>query len=217
MVAEILDRLRAAGSPVNVAGMARYGIRPAKVYGVATPVLNAIAREHRRDQPLASALWETGVHDARALAILIADPKAIPESKIEEWVRSFDCWSICDSTCLHVLWKTPFAWRKVREWSARRPEYERRAAFALLAALAVHDKSAPDARFRGALRLIRQAAQDDRNFVKKAVNWALRQIGKRNAALRDAAVETAGELAASKSASARWIGKDALRELRARP
>lgn len=213
-VSRILDRLRAAGSPANVAGMARYGIRPAQAYGVAAPVLRSIAKELRRDQAMAMALWATGVHDARALATLIADPKRISEAEAEEWLRAFDCWAICDSACLHLLCKTPFAWRKVREWAAREPEYERRAAFALVAALALHDKQATDRQFRMALRLVREASGDERNYVKKAVNWALRQIGKRNAALRLAAIETAEALAASKSRSARWIAVGALRELR---
>ena len=211
---EILKRLHAAGSAANVAGMARYGIRPAKAYGVATPVIRSIARELGRNTKLASALWSTNVLEARMLATMIADPAEIPEEEVERWVREFDCWSVCDSACIGLLWKTPFAWRKVREWSRREPEYERRAAFALLAGLAVHDKKAPGKQFRAALRLISKAAIDERNFVKKAVNWALRQIGKRNAELREAAIEIAESLIATESRSARWIGRDALRELR---
>jgi 3-methyladenine DNA glycosylase AlkD len=213
----ILKRLRAAGSAANVAGMARYGIRPAKAYGVATPVMRAIAKELGRDDTeLASALWSTGVLEARIVATMIADPAQIREEEIERWVREFDCWSVCDSACIGLLWKTPFAWRKVREWSRRKPEYERRAAFALLAGLAVHDKRATDKQFLAALRLVTKAAGDDRNFVKKAVNWALRQVGKRNAELCVAAMDVAESLAASESRSARWIGHDALRELRGR-
>ena len=211
---EILKRLHAAGSAANVAGMARYGIRPAKAYGVATPVIRSIARELGRNTKLASALWSTNVLEARMLATMIADPAQIPEEEVERWVREFDCWSVCDSACIGLLWKTPFAWRKVREWSRREPEYERRAAFALLAGLAVHDKKAPGKQFRAALRLISKAAIDERNFVKKAVNWALRQIGKRNAELREAAIEIAESLIATESRSARWIGRDAVRELR---
>jgi 3-methyladenine DNA glycosylase AlkD len=211
---EILKRLHAAGSAANVAGMARYGIRPAKAYGVATPVIRSIARELGRNTKLASALWSTNVLEARMLATMIADPAQIPEEEVERWVREFDCWSVCDSACIGLLWKTPFAWRKVREWSRREPEYERRAAFALLAGLAVHDKKAAGKQFRAALRLISKAAIDERNFVKKAVNWALRQIGKRNAELREAAIEIAESLIATESRSARWIGRDAVRELR---
>jgi 3-methyladenine DNA glycosylase AlkD len=211
---DILKRLRAAGSAANVAGMARYGIRPAKSYGVSTPVIRSLAKELGRDTELASALWSTNVLEARILAAMIADPLRIAEREIERWVREFDCWSVCDSSCIGLLWKTPFAWRKVREWSCREPEYERRAAFALLAGLAVHDKQATDKQFLSALRLVSKTAGDDRNFVKKAVNWALRQIGKRNAELRVAAIDVAESLAASESRSARWIGHDALRELR---
>ena len=211
---DVLQRLRAAGSAANIAGMARYGIRPAKAYGVATPVIRAIAKDHRHNPQLASALWSTGVLEARILASMIADSQQIPETEVERWVHDFDCWSVCDAACIALLWKTPFAWRKVREWSRREPEYERRAAFALLAALAVHDKKAADKQFLSALRLVRKAAVDDRNFVKKAVNWALRQIGKRNAALRESAIEVAEALIATESRAARWIGHDALRELR---
>jgi 3-methyladenine DNA glycosylase AlkD len=213
---DVLKRLRAAGSATNVAGMARYGIRPAKAYGVSTPVMRSIAKELGRDTELASALWSTNVLEARMVATMIADPLQIPEAEVERWVSQFDCWSVCDSACICLLWKTPFAWRKVREWSSRKPEYERRAAFALLAGLAVHDKKATDKQFRTALRLVAKAARDDRNFVKKAVNWALRQIGKRNAALREEAIEVAESLAAAESRSARWIGHDALRELRSK-
>lgn len=215
-VDEILARLRAAGSQENVAGMARFGIRPALAFGVATPVLRSLAKEIRRDQAIASALWTTGVLEARILATMVADEQAITEAEIEAWVHDFDCWSVCDSACIGLLWKLPFAWRKVAEWSGAEPEYVRRAAFALLAGLAVHDKKAPDRKFHAAFRLIRKAAVDERNYVKKAVNWALRQIGKRNRALREPAMAIAAGLAASKSRSARWIGADALRELRAR-
>ncbi|MFN7998041.1 MAG: DNA alkylation repair protein [Bryobacteraceae bacterium] len=213
-VSEILDSLRAAGSPVNIAGMARYGIRPARAYGVKAEVIRALARECRGEAGLASELWDTGVHEARALAALVADPRRITEAEVEKWVRQFDCWATCDSTCLHLLWKTPFAWRKVTQWAAAEPEYVRRAAFALLAALAVHDKKAAETQFRSGLALIRKAATDERNYVKKAVNWALRQIGKRDQSLRVLAIQTAEKLVASHSRSAKWIGADALRELR---
>jgi 3-methyladenine DNA glycosylase AlkD len=215
-VADILQRMRAAGSAANVAGMAQFGIRPAKSYGVATPAIRSIAKDFRGRPELAPALWSTGILEARILATMIADPLQIPEEEVERWVRDFDCWAVCDAACVGLVWATPVAWRKVREWSSRAPEYERRAAFALLAALAVHDKKATDKQFRSALRLIQKAATDERNFVKKAVNWALRQIGKRNAELCAAAIEVAEKLASSDSRSARWIGHDALRELRAR-
>ena len=194
--------------------MARFGIRRVKAYGVAAPAIESIAREVRHNPEMAATLWSTGILEARCVATLIADPLAILEDEVERWVHDFDCWAVCDSACLKLLWKTPFAWRKVREWSSREPEYERRAAFALLAALAVHDKQATNTQFRSALKLVVKAADDDRNFVKKAVNWALRQTGKRNAALHQAAIEVAERLADSQSRSARWIGHDALPELR---
>lgn len=214
--ADILDRLHAAGSAENIAGMARFGIRPAQAYGVATPVIRAMARDLRGNPELAPALWSTGVLEARALACMIADAQQIPEEEVERWVRDFDCWAVCDSACIGMLWKTPFAWRKVGEWARREPEYERRAAFALLAALAVHDRKATNKQFLAALRLVRKASTDERNYVKKAVNWALRQIGKRNQELCAAAIAVAEELAVSQSRTARWIGHDALRELRGR-
>jgi len=212
----VLLRLRAAGHPANITGMQRFGIRARRAYGVPTPAIRALAKELGCDHELACELWQSGVLEARILAAMVADPLVITEAQVERWLCDFDCWSVCDAACLALFWRTPFAWRKVREWSRREPEYERRAAFALLAVLAVHDKQASDARFRAALRLIVKAADDDRNFVKKAVNWALRQIGKRNAVLHAAAMEVAGTLAASESRPARWIGHDALRELRAK-
>ena len=213
---QVLKRLQAEGSAANVAGMAHFGIRPAKAYGVSTPVIRALAKELGRDTELASALWSTNVLEARILATMIADPLEITEEEVERWMHDLDCWSVCDAACICLLWKTPFAWRKVREWSRRKPEFERRAAFALLAGLAVHDKKAADKRFLAALPLIVRASGDDRNFVKKAVNWALRQIGKRNATLRAAAMQTAETLIATECRPARWIGHDALRELRAK-
>jgi 3-methyladenine DNA glycosylase AlkD len=198
---DILKRLRAAGSEANTAG-------------VATHVIRAFAQELGADTELASALWSTKVLEARILATMIADPLRITDEEVERWVREFDGWSVCDSACIVLFSKTPFAWRKVREWSYRKPEFERRAAFVLLVALAVHDKEATDGQFRSALLLIWRAAGDKRYFVKKAVNWALHQIGKRNDALREAAIAVAQSLIATQSRSARWIGRDTLSKLR---
>jgi 3-methyladenine DNA glycosylase AlkD len=210
----ILKRMRALGDPRNVEGMARYGIRSAKAYGVSLAQLRVIAREIGRDHALAQRLWATGIHEARTLAIFVADPQRLTERQMERWAQDFDNWAICDGCCIHLFDRTPFARRKVRAWSRRPEEFVKRAAFALMAALAVHDKKAPDALFTGYLRIVSREAGDDRNGVKKAVNWALRQIGKRNLALNPAAISTAEAIRARGSRSGRWIAADALRELR---
>ncbi len=194
--------------------MARFGITSANILGIGVSPLRKIARQIGRDQDLAEQLWLTGIHEARTLACFVADPASISEAVAERWIRDFDNWAICDAACLHLFDKTPWAWNKAKEWSRRDREFERRAGFAVMAALAVHDKKAPDARFLQFLPFIRRAATDDRNFVKKAVNWALRQIGKRNAPLNTAAIDEAEQIAKIDSRTARWIASDALRELR---
>lgn len=209
----ILKELRALGSPRNVVGMARFGITAKKVLGISTPVLQKMAREIGRDHALALELWESGAHEARCVAALIDDPKLVTEEQMERWVLDFDNWAVCDNCCGRLFDKTPLAYRKVLEWSRREEEYAKRAAFSLMAALAVQDKQAADSRFFRFLPVIERASTDERNFVKKAVNWALRQIGKRNQALNRAAVETARRIHRTDSRSARWIATDALREL----
>jgi len=179
---------------------------------LATHVIRAFAQELGAGTELASALWSTKVLEARILATMIADPLRITDEEVERWVREFDGWPVCDSACIVLFSKTPFAWRKVRERSHRKPEFERCAV--LLAALAVHDKAAADGQFRSTFLLIWRAAGDKRYFVKKAVNWALHQIGKRNDALREAAIAAAQSLVATQSRSARWIGRDTLSKLR---
>jgi 3-methyladenine DNA glycosylase AlkD len=196
--------------------MARFGIAPARAYGVSAPSIQQLAREIGLNSALASQLWDTGVHDARILAAYVMDPADLTRREMERWAKDFDSWAMCDNACLHLFRKTPFAWSKANEWSARRNEYVKRAGFALMATLAVHDKAADDAVFIALLPLIEREAHDERNFVKKAVNWALRQIGKRNASLCIVAMECAERLKASDSRSARWIGSDALRELRSK-
>jgi 3-methyladenine DNA glycosylase AlkD len=210
---ETLDRLRSLGSPRNVKGMARFGIRSAKVYGVATPDLRRLARQIGRDHRLATRLWVTGIHDARVLASMVEDPEKVTARQMDRWARDFDSWAVCDACCCHLFPRTPFAWSKGVAWSTRPEEYVKRAGFALMAYLAVHDKDATDADFKALLPILRREAGDPRNFVKKAVNWALRQIGKRNAALNAAAIRTAQELRRLDAPSARWIAADALREL----
>ena len=214
VVEEILNELRALGNPANVAGMARFGICSPKAFGVSAPVLRALAKRIGRNQPLAEELWPTGILEARILASLIGDPAAVSEALMECWAADFDSWAVCDACCCVLFDKTKFAWRKAMAWSRRDEEYVKRGGYVLMAALAVHDKAAADDRFLRFLPAIRRGAADERNFVKKAVNWALRQIGKRNPVLNRAAIRTASEIREMGTPSARWVAADALRELR---
>jgi 3-methyladenine DNA glycosylase AlkD len=193
--------------------MARFGINPENTYGISVPDIRQIARETGKDHPLALALWDTQVHEARILASIIADPKQVDEALMERWALDFDSWDVVDQVCGNLFDKTPFAYAKAVEWSSRQEEFVRRAAFSLMAYLAVHDKKAPDARFEPFFPLIASTATDPRNFVKKAVNWALRSIGKRNRALNQRAIEVARQIQAMDDKTARWIAADALREL----
>ena len=194
--------------------MARFGIVGKNRLGLSVPAMRAIARTLGRDHTLALALWETGIPDARIVGSMVADPKLLTSRQMDSWVKGFASWDVCDQTCLNAFSKSPLAWRKVAVWARRKDEFVRRAAFALLATLAVHDKQAPDQDFITALALVEDSSGDDRNFVKKAVNWALRNIGKRNPALRSAAIESALRIQQQGGRSARWIAADALRELR---
>jgi 3-methyladenine DNA glycosylase AlkD len=196
--------------------MAHFGIAPAQAFGVPSEPIRRLAREIGRNPALAMELWDTEVHEARILATLVIEPASLTRKEMERWARDFDSWAVCDHCCIHLFRKTPFAWDKALRWSSRRREYVKRAGFAMMATLAVHDKHASDKAFLALLPIIEREAADTRNFVKKAVNWALRQIGKRNAVLRKAAMETAARLKQSESPSARWIGADALRELKAK-
>jgi 3-methyladenine DNA glycosylase AlkD len=213
LLEEVLTELRSLGDPAAVAGMARFGICSSKALGVSTPVLRAMAKRIGRNHALAQALWQTGILEARALSSLVGDPKLVTENLMEAWVVDFDSWAVCDAACCNLFDKTKFAWKKALEWSRRDEEYVKRAGYALMAALAVHDKAAADEKFLRFLLAIKRGAADERNFVKKAVNWALRQIGKRNSNLNRAAIGAAQEIRAMDSRSARWIAADALREL----
>jgi 3-methyladenine DNA glycosylase AlkD len=193
--------------------MARYGIRSAKVFGVSMHTMQPLIKSLGRDHTLALALWETEWLEARILASFVDVPRDVTPRQMDAWARDFDNWAVCDSVCAHLFGRTPYAWSKARIWSARRAEFVRRGAFSLMAGLAVHDQTSPDARFRSLFPLIERAADDERNFVKKAVSWALRQIGKRNVALNRDATVVARRLAGRPEPSARWIGRDALREL----
>jgi len=212
-VPEILSLLKAKGSPRNVAGMARYGIVAAKAYGAPSEVIKTLARSLGKNHGLARDLWNTGVYDARILAAFVEEPDRVTESQMERWVLDFDNWALCDGVCLHLFDKTAHAYTRAVAWSARNEEFVRRAGLVLMAVLAVHDKQAPDDAFRKFLGIVATRATDERNFVKKAVNWALRQIGKRNLALNRRAIAVAKEIARRESPAARWIARDALREL----
>ena len=210
---EILQHLQSLSNSDNVAGMARFGIHAKTVYGVSLPDLKRLARQIGKDHLLAQELWSSGVHEARLLACFIEDPGAVTRRQMDRWASGFDNWAVCDGCCLHLFAKVPFAQEKAAAWCIRNDEFVRRAGFSMMAVLTVHDRKAADALFLRWLRLIKDASSDERNFVKKAVNWALRQIGKRNPRLNKAAVGTAKEIQKLNSTSARWIAADALREL----
>lgn len=212
--AEVLSILKSMANPEDRAGMARFGITVDRAFGgVSTPVLKKLARQIGKDHRLAQELWKSGYHEARHLAALIDEPAKVTEKQLERWARDFDSWDVVDGCCLNLLVETPYAHRKAVEWSRREEEYVKRAAFSLMAVLAVHDKHAPDAKFLKFLPIIKRESVDERNFVKKAVNWALRQVGKRNRRLNKAAIATAKQIRQIDSRSARWIAADALREL----
>jgi len=193
--------------------MARFGINPKNTYGVSIPSLRKIARELGTNHDFAQQLWASGVHEAKILAAMVDNHEKVTESQLERWARDFDSWDVCDQCCSNLFDRTRFAYQKAAEWSSREEEFVKRAAFALMAALAVHDKGAPDTKYLEFLPLIKRGSLDERNFVKKAVNWALRQIGKRNPHLNRAAIATAKEIYKLDSKTARWIATDALREL----
>jgi 3-methyladenine DNA glycosylase AlkD len=210
---EVMAELRALADPEAAAGMARYGIRTDAALGVSIYKLRPLARQIGRDHGLALALWDTGVHEARILASFVDEPKEVSEDQVERWALDFDSWDTVDQVT-DLFERAGFGWIKAMEWSSREEEFVKRAAFALMAGLAVHDKKADDDRFLALFPVIEREAWDERNFVKKAVNWALRNIGKRNAALNAAAVQAAERIEEQGSRSARWIARDALRELR---
>ena len=213
-VKQAVDRLKSLGDLKAVEGMARFGIQSSNSFGVPVPKLRTLAREIGLDHLLALKLWETGLHDARLLATMVDDPKQITIDQMDKWVRDFDSWDVVDGSCGNLFDKTPFAIAKAKEWCKRKEEYVKRAGFVLMAELAVHDKQAKDKLFLDFLPLIIEGASDKRNFVKKAVNWALRQIGKRNLELNRAAVSTALKIQKIESGAAKWVASDALRELK---
>ena len=211
---QIVCELKSLADPAAAAGMRRFGIGgKLPLLGVSVTKLRPLARRIGRDHTLALELWNVGFHEARLLAALIEEPAKVTSRQMESWVKDFDSWDVCDGVCLHLFDRTPFAWKKALAWSRRRGEFVKRAGFVLMAVLAVHDKRAADERFLDFLPIILREAGDERNFVKKAVNWALRQIGKRSEFLRSEAMRTAATIRDLDTPCARWIALDALREL----
>ena len=221
---EVVEELYAEANPDNIVGMARYGISTEGTLGVSMPALRSKARDLKRAlgrgteaemqrHELAAGLWESGVHEARILAALVDVSSLVSAEQMDEWAGDIDSWDICDQVCSNLFDKTDHAYEKAHEWAEREPEFVKRAGFVLMAVLAVHDKRAPDTRFLEMLPVIEEQAGDERNFVKKAVNWALRQIGKRNARLHPAATEVALRLSENDGRTERWVGRDAYKEL----
>ncbi|MFC1874620.1 DNA alkylation repair protein [Chloroflexota bacterium] len=209
---EVIARLKAEANPDNVAGMARYGISTTNTLGISIYTLRKIAKELEKDHELALKLWGSGFHEARILASFIDDPEKVTNAQLERWVNDFDSWDVCDQVS-ELISKTPYVLKKIHEWSVNEAEFVKRTAFSLIAEISVHDKNIDDEEFEQFFLLIKGAATDERNFVKKAVNWALRNIGKRNRALNRRAIEVAREILKIDSKAARWIAAGALREL----
>jgi len=210
---DILKRLKSLSDPRAVGGMAKYGITPERTYGVSIPNLRKIAKEIGKDHELAQKLWESDIRETWILASMIDNPETVTEEQMEGWVKDFDYWEICDQCCQNLFIKTDFAYQKAVDWSGRDEEFIKRAGFALMAWLAFKDKKAKDEQFEKFLPIIKREATDNRNFVKKAVNWALRQIGKLNIGLNMKAIETAKEIQKIESKSAKWIAQHAIKEL----
>ncbi|MFC1478578.1 DNA alkylation repair protein [Candidatus Margulisiibacteriota bacterium] len=209
----IISKLKSLSDPKAVEGMARFGINPENTFGVSVPNLRAIAKEAGKDHQLAQQLWKSGIHEARILASMVDVPKEVTEEQVEAWVREFDSWDVCDQCIMNLFEKLPIAYQKAVEWSKQEEEWVKRAGFVMMARLAVSDKKADDKRFEEFFPLIIKMSDDERNFVKKAVNWALRQIGKRSRDLNKKAIQIAEKIDRFDSKSAKWIAKDALREL----
>jgi 3-methyladenine DNA glycosylase AlkD len=209
----VIAALKRQGTQASIDAMARYAIPSDKAFGVTVGALKKEAKRLGRSHELAEALWKSGWYEARMLASMVGEPARVTPAQMDRWCREFDNWAICDTVCFHLFDRTPHAWSKVTAWAGKRDEYVKRAAFALLWGLTVHDKQSGDDNFLEGLRLIEREATDERHFVKKAINMALRATGKRNPALRAAAVKVAQRLAESGDASAGWVGRDALREL----
>ncbi|MGD9346434.1 MAG: DNA alkylation repair protein [Candidatus Aminicenantes bacterium] len=214
LVEDILEKLKDKSRPDQLEGMARYGISTEGRLGVKVPDMRKIAKEIGKDHALALELWKTGIPDAQIVAALVGEPEKLTGEQMEEWVKEFTSWDICDQVCMNLFDKSPLAIKKIHDWSKREEEFVKRAAYALIACLAWHDKEADDETFIQLFPVIEYGAMDERNFVKKSVNWALRHIGKRNIHLNKAAIKLAEGIKGMDSKSARWIASDALRELK---
>lgn len=214
MKTAVLRELKRLADPHVRAKMTYFGVNVPKAWGISAPVLHAFARQIGKDQTLAEQLWSSGIHEAKILATLIGESEKVTPAQMERWVRNFDSWDVVDAACCYLYAGARPAWEKVYEWSNRRAEFEKRAAFSLAAYLSYKDKGATDARFERFLSVVERESHDERNFVRKAVNWALRNIGKRNLRLNKAAIRSAERIRLQDSSAARWIAADALRELR---
>lgn len=210
---EVMKRLKSLSNPKNVEGMARFGINPENTYGISIPALRKIAKEAGKNHSLAQKLWSSGIHEARILAGMVDEPEYVTKKQVNAWIKDFDSWDVCDQCCMNLFDTLAFAFEKAIEFSKKEREFEKRAGFALMACLAVHNKEAKDEKFKAFFPYMKKQATDERNYVKKAVNWSLRQIGKRNLNLNRAAIKTAREIQKIDAKSARWIATDALREL----
>ncbi|MCB9422673.1 MAG: DNA alkylation repair protein [Ardenticatenaceae bacterium] len=218
MYETILQQLEAERNPDALAGMAQYGITPDHAYGIKIPVLRQLARKVRgndkaANHALAQQLWANNTRETRILASMVDVPQLVSEAQMESWAAEFDYWEICDQCCMNLFEKTPFAYQKAVEWGERAEEYVKRAGFVLMARLAVSDKKAADERFTAFLPLIEKEAGDARDMVKKSVNWALRQIGKRNLTLNQQAIAVSERIQQQESKAAQWVARDALKEL----
>ncbi len=210
---DVLKKLKANANPDQVGGMALYGMTAERRLGVKVPDMRQIAKEVGKDHELALELWKTKIPEAQIVAALVGESEKLTEAQMEDWVKDLNSWDVCDQLCMNLFDKSPLALKKIRDWSTREEEFVKRAAYALIACLALHDKEAEDEVFLELLPVIKRGATDERNFVKKAVNWALRHIGKRNASLNKAAIRTAEDIKQMNSKAARWIASDAIREL----
>jgi len=212
-VKDVLDKLESKAQPEQLKGMAKYGMTVERRLGVSVPELRKLAKEIGKNHKLALDLWRTGIAEARILAGMVDDPAELTEEQMEDWVKDIDSWDVCDQVCMNLFEKSQLAWKKIIDWSEREEEFVKRTAFSLIACLAWHDKKASDEKLIESLPVIRRGSTDERNFVKKAVNWALRNIGKRNLRLNQVVINTAKEMQRLDSKAARWIAADAIREL----